>query len=176
MSCVSLASSSSYKHGHSYGNSYSSQSSAGFSTAPTSVASTPGVDTQNFDLGTRIRLLDGEIANNASSVPRSVPLPADMRPTSKDAILAATSGAVGVLEDYFTKPLVRVKELRKRKNFNFWADLPHEIAVHILQFLGPRKLSDAPRCRKHGIRCALTDSSGLMLIRRNIIRRYLQQL
>ena len=141
MSCVSLASSSSYRHGHSYGNSYSSsQSSAGFSTAPTSVASTPGADAPNFDLGARIRLLDGELANNASSAPRSVPLPADMRPASKDAILAATSGAVGVLEDYFTKPLVRVKELRKRKNFNFWGDLPHEIAVHILQFLGPKEI------------------------------------
>ena len=141
MSCVSLASSSSYRHGHSYGNSYSStQWSAGFSTATTSVVSTPGAESQYFDPSARIRHLDGELGNNASSVPRSVPLPADMRPCSKDAILAATAGTVGVLEDYFTKPLARVKELRKRKSFNFWTELPHEIAVHILQFLGPKEV------------------------------------
>ena len=91
MSCVSLASSSS-RHGHSYGHSYSStQSSAGFSTAPTSEASTPGLDTQYFDPSARIRFVDGELANNAASAPRSVPLPADMRPVSKEAILASTS-------------------------------------------------------------------------------------
>lgn len=140
MSCVSLASSSS-RHGHSYGHSYSStQSSAAFSTAPTSVASTPGLDSQCFDPSARIRFVDGELANNAASAPRSVPLPADIRPVSKETMLAATSGAVGVLEDYFTKPIVRVKSLRERKNFNFWGELPHEIAVHVLHFLRPKEI------------------------------------
>ncbi|KAL2043107.1 hypothetical protein N7G274_004167 [Stereocaulon virgatum] len=140
MSCVSLASSSS-RYGHSYGNSYSSTlSSTGFSTAPTSVASTPGPDSQFLDPSARIRYVDGELANNAASAPRSVPLPADMRPISKDAILATTSGAVGALEDYFTQPVIRVKSLRKRRNFNFWAELPHEIAVHVLHFLKPKEI------------------------------------
>jgi hypothetical protein len=77
-----------------------------FSTAPTSVASIPGPDSQFLDPSARMRYVDGELANNAASAPRSVPLPAHMRPISKDAILAATSGAVGSLEDYFTKPVI----------------------------------------------------------------------
>ncbi len=139
MSCVSLSSPSS-RHGHSYGPSFtSSQSSAAFSTAPTSVSSTPGPDVQNFDLASRIRRLDTESTSDALQSVKSVALPAEMRPVSKDAALATMSGAVGVLEDYFSKPIVRVKEMRRRKNFN-WAQLPHEIAVHIFQFLKPKEI------------------------------------
>lgn len=141
MSCVSLASSSSTRHGHSYGHSYSStQSSGGFSTAPTSVASTPGPDSQYFDPSARIITLDREIASHTSPAPRSVPLPADMRPGSKEAVSAAISGMGDVLEDYFTKPIARAKEYRKRKNFNFWGEMPQEIAMHILQFLRPKAI------------------------------------
>lgn len=141
MSCVSLASSSSTRHGHSYGHSYSStQSSAGFSTAPTSVASTPGPDSQYFDPSARIISLDKELVGSASSVPKSVPLPADMRPGSKEAVSAAISGMGDVLEDYFTKPIAHVKSIRRRKNFNFWGEMPQEIAMHILQFLRPKEV------------------------------------
>ena len=140
MSCVSLSSPSSTRQGHSYGPSFSSsQSSAGFSTAPTSVSNTPGPETQTFDLASRIRRLDNELVSDAVQPLRSVALPADMRPGSKDAAPPTMSGAVGVLEDYFSKPIVRVKEMRKRKNFN-WGQLPHEIAVHIFQFLKPREI------------------------------------
>ena len=140
MSCVSLSSPAATRHGHSYGPSIaSSQSSAGFSTAPTSVSSTPGPDAQTFDLASRVRRLDNELAGDAAQPLKSVALPADMRPVSKDAALATMSGAVGVLEDYFSKPIVRVKEMRKRKNFN-WGQLPHEIAVHIFQFLKPKEI------------------------------------
>ncbi|KAM0802240.1 hypothetical protein BDR22DRAFT_820176 [Usnea florida] len=139
MSCVSLSSSST-RHGHSYGNSYSSTQSGAFSTAPTSVASTPGHENQNFDFGTRIRCLDGELAGHASSIPKSVPLPADMRAGPREAISTVTSGVAGVFEDYFSKPIVRVKELRRRKNFNFWGEMPQELAMHILQFLKPKEI------------------------------------
>ena len=140
MSCVSLSSPSTTRHGHSYGPSLSStQSSAGFSTAPTSVSGSPGPDAQTLDLASRIRRLDNELASDAAQPPKSVPLPADMRPGSRDAVLTSMSGAVGVLEDYFSKPIVRVKEMRKRKNFN-WAELPQEIAVHIFQFLKPKEI------------------------------------
>ncbi|MCJ1274420.1 hypothetical protein MMC21_002216 [Puttea exsequens] len=142
MSCVSLASSSSTnRYGHSYGHSYSStHSSAGFSTAPTSVASTPGPESQHFDPNARIVPLEGELASHASPVPRSIPMPADMRPTSKEALSAAITGMGDIVEDYFTKPEVCVKEPRKRKNFNFWGEMPQEIATHILQFLGPKEI------------------------------------
>ena len=140
MSCVSLASSNS-RPGHSYGKSYSStQSSAGYSTAPTSVASTPGPESQQFDLGARIRFLDSEAIGHAPSVPRSVPLPSDIRSGSREGVSMGTAGVMGVLEDYFSKPIVRVKEIRKRKNFNFWCEMPQEIAIHILQFLRPKDI------------------------------------
>lgn len=140
MSCVSLASSSA-RHGHSYGHSYSSaaQSQAGFSTAPTSVPSTPGGDAQ-ADLGTRIRRLNSELAGHACPMPRSVPLPMDLRPGSKDSMRPSTSGVTEVLEDYFSKPVGQVKEIRKRRKINFWGEMPHEIAVHIFQFLRPREI------------------------------------
>ena len=139
MSCVSLSSSST-RHGHSYGNSYSSTQSGAFSTAPTSVASTPGHENQTFDFGTRIRCLDGELTGHASSTPKSVPLPADMRAGPREAISTVTSGVAGVFEDYFSKPIVRVKELRRRKSFNFWGEMPPELAMHILQFLRPKEI------------------------------------
>ncbi len=139
MSCVSLSSSSS-RHCHSYGNSYSSTQSGAFSTAPTSVASTPGPENQNFDSGARIRCLDSELAGHASLMPKSVPLPADMRAGTKEAMSAVTSGMAGVFEDYFSKPIVRVKEIRKRKNLNFWGEMPQELAMHILQFLRPKEI------------------------------------
>lgn len=140
MSCVSLASSNS-RHGHSYGPSYSStQSSAGFSTAPTSVASTPGPEYQSFDPNTRVRYLDTGALSHASPVPKSVPMPADMRSGTREVTSTATSSVAGVLEDYFSKPIGRVKELRKRNNFNFWGEMPQEIAMHILQFLKPKEI------------------------------------
>ena len=141
MSCVSLASSNS-RHGHSYGPSYSStQSTAGFSTAPTSLASTPGPsEAQPLDPSARIRFLDGEVLGHASPMPKSVPLPADMRSGTKETVSAATSSVAGVFEDYFSKPIVRAKEFRRRKNFNFWKEMPQEIAIHILQFLKPKQI------------------------------------
>lgn len=139
MSCVSLSSSNS-RHNHSYGNSYSSTQSGAFSTAPTSVASTPGPENQNFDHGTRIRCLDSELAGHASPMPKSVPLPADMRAGTKEAMSAVTSGMAGVFEDYFSKPIVRVKELRKRKNFSFWGEMPQELAMQVFQFLRPKEI------------------------------------
>lgn len=144
MSCVSLSSPSATRNGHLPGPSFSStQSSAVFSTAPTSVSESPELDAQVFDLASRVRRLDNELASDAVHLPKSVALPADMRPGSRDAVLSSSmSGAVGALEDYLSKPIVRVKEMRKRKNFN-WTDLPHEIAVHIFQFM---KAKEIVRC------------------------------
>ena len=137
MSCVSLSSS---KSRHCHGNSFSSIQSGAFSTAPTSVAGTPGPENQKSDSGTRVRCPNGELTGHASPMPKSVPLPADMRASTKDAMSSVTSGMAGVFEDYFSKPIVRVKELRKRRNFNFWGDLPQELAMHILQYLRPKEV------------------------------------
>ena len=140
MSCVSLASSNS-RSGHSYGHSYSStQSSAGFSTAPTSVASTPGPDYPSFAPGARVRYLDTALPGHANPVPKSVPLPPDMRTGTKEIFSSATNNVTGAFEDYFSRPLVRAKELRRRKDFSFWGDMPQEIAIHIFEYLRPKEI------------------------------------
>lgn len=138
MSCVSLSSSTSpYTHAH--GNSYSSESSAGFSTAPTSAASTPGPDTQHFDLKTRIRFLEVENGIGRSG-PTSVPLPADLRPGSGAAQLPATPEVTGTLGDYFSKTDVKAKVRPRRENFDFWSQMPSEVKVQIFRFLRPKEI------------------------------------
>ena len=139
MSCVSLASSNS-RYGNSSGPSYSStQSSAGFSTA-TSVASTSGPDSQFFDPNARVRYLHSELQGHTSPVPKSVALPSDIRSSTKAAIAVNASSATGVLEDYCAKPIVLIKDFRKKRNFNFWGEMPQEIAMHIFQFLRPKEI------------------------------------
>ena len=151
ISCVSLSSSSS-RHGHSYGQSFSSiQSSAGFSTAPTSVASTPSPETQDLGLNNRLRRLDGELSTNSASTLKSVPLPTDLRPGSKDAAptTLATSSISSTLDSYFPKPIARAKERRRRRSFRFWEDMPGEVRVHILKFLRPKEI----------VRCSLVSKA-----------------
>lgn len=139
MSCVSL-SSSAFSPGHSYGNSYSSQSSAGLSTAQTSVASTPGFEQLNNDSKIRIRFLQSnESSGYFPTGPTSVPLPADRRPVTQEQD-QSTPKTKEVQEDYFTKPSIKAKEPQRRSNFNFWNDMPHEIKVHIFQYLRPKEI------------------------------------
>jgi F-box/leucine-rich repeat protein 2/20 len=122
MSCVSLASPAS-SHNHSYGSSYSSELSAGFSTAPTSVAGSP-LATPLFEEKTRFRLRIPEGAT-------SVPLPIDIRATSRDG--TETGG------DYFTRPVAK-KVQRRAKNINYLDLLPDELKTKILEFLNPREV------------------------------------
>ena len=140
LSCVSLSSSAA-RHGHSYGQSASStQSSAGYSTAPTSVPATPGADSQTFDLASRIRRLDGEISGNSPFGPKSVALPPEMRSGVVTDGVISLSGVSGVVEDYFSKPEACTTEEKKKKSFDFWGELPYEISIHVLKFLRPREL------------------------------------
>lgn len=122
MSCVSLASAAGSPYGHSYGSSYSSDMSGGFSTAPTSVANSPP-GSPLFDEKARLRLIgpDG---------PTSVPLPSELRPLSQEG-----PDAEG---DYFSRPIK--KKAQPRPNFNFWADMPPEIRMHILRYLKPKEI------------------------------------
>jgi len=122
MSCVSLASSAS-PYAQSYGSSYSSELSAGFSTAPTSVASSPP-GSPHMDGKARLRVIgpDG---------PTSVALPSDLRPLTRDGL--EPEG------DYFSRPTAQ-KKIQRRVNFNFWADMPAEIRMHILRYLKPKEI------------------------------------
>ncbi|MCJ1231950.1 hypothetical protein MMC12_008630, partial [Toensbergia leucococca] len=139
MSCVSL-SSSGFAYGHTYGNSYSSYSSAGFSTAPTSVPGTPGLESPHSESRARIRIVDGEVASHASVSPTSVPLPADLRPGSKEMQLPPTPEVTEGSNDYFAKPAARAKGFQRRINSDFWGEMPNEITVQIFQFLRPKEI------------------------------------
>ncbi|KAF2274944.1 RNI-like protein [Westerdykella ornata] len=117
ISCVSLTSG-----GSSYSYSYPSELSAGYSTAPTSVANTPG-PSPVFDDKPRLRTV-------TPNGPSSIPLPSDLRPWSRNG--AEAEG------DYFSQPLKKKPE--RRPNFNFWRDLPMEIRMYILRHLPPKEI------------------------------------
>ncbi|MCJ1482719.1 hypothetical protein MMC06_002885 [Schaereria dolodes] len=139
MSCVSLSSTAS-PYGHPFGSSNSSQTTAGFSTAPTSVASSPAVDVPFIDPKAQIRIIDGELRNSSPIIPTTVPLPAELKFGPRGAALAATPEITEGLEDYFSTPLALRKALPRRKNFDFWGEMPYEIKVQIFQSLKPKEI------------------------------------
>ncbi|KAI4177068.1 MAG: hypothetical protein LQ343_000549 [Gyalolechia ehrenbergii] len=136
MSCVSLASSSS-TYGHGHGNSYSSQTSVGFSTAPTSVVTTPGPDAQTSDFRSRIRIVN---SNPAGQSALTASLPTDVRSAPRARQLPSTSGATAFTEDYFSKPVLRTVPKRSQRTLDFWGEMPYEVRIHILQSLEPWEL------------------------------------
>ncbi|KAK8210225.1 hypothetical protein M8818_003713 [Zalaria obscura] len=123
VSCISLSSSSpSYGPGYALAN----ELSAGYYTAPTSTATTPGIQIPYFDERARIRYLgDGK---------NSVGLPSEVRPTSK---LGMTPG-IAEESDYFSISIS--KPLQTRPDFNFWHDLPSELRMEVLSYLEPRQI------------------------------------
>lgn len=140
LSCVSLSSSSSPRN---YDNSYSSQSSAGgVSTAPTSVAGSPGITPYVDNLA--IRRVEKSALSAGVSSPTSF-LPVDVRPASRSGMVSYSehSALPEIVEDYFSLPLPATKQAqkkKKKKNFNFWAEMPHEIQLSIFAYLQPKEL------------------------------------
>ena len=102
--------------------SYSSQLSNGFSTAPTSPG-TPLNQSSYFDPKAMVRVVEG---SGRSSDMTSISLPPEFRPSSRALQL--------------TLPEITEKPMPRRPNFNFWADLPHEIRVQIFQYLPPKEI------------------------------------
>lgn len=142
MSCVSL-SSSTFSPTHAYGSSYSSQSSGGFSTAPTSVASTPGVQQLLFDSKIRVRhIQSNESTGYFPPGPTSVPLPSDLRAAHRDSQYVLTPTVAETSGDYFSdsKPVAKVKASQLRRNLDFWGEMPHEVKVQIFQYLKPKEI------------------------------------
>ena len=105
-------------------NSYTSQLSGGFSTAPTSPGSLVGGNCY-FTPKPKIRIVETAAAGNEALVSGSVPVQAEAQ--SCDNLEAGTK-------------TLKANTFPRRADFNFWADLPHEIRVHILQFLSPRQI------------------------------------
>lgn len=123
ISCMSLSSPGSpYGSGTAFGSSYSSDLSNGFSTAPTSVANSPP-SSPYYDERARRWI-------KSPDVPSSTPLPSGLRPRSRAGL--ESEG------DYFSRPLRQT--VKKRPNFNFWADMPPEIRIQILRHLQPREV------------------------------------
>lgn len=116
ISCVSLNSPVS-TYSLSPPNSYTSQFSNGFSTAPTTPG-TPGSQQSYFEANPRLRILD---PNDVTTVP----VPVDIR-TSKP----------------LSTPLPEISEkpFPRRPDFNFWKDLPRELRLHVLSFLSPKEV------------------------------------
>ncbi|KAL8671806.1 MAG: hypothetical protein Q9168_003690, partial [Polycauliona sp. 1 TL-2023] len=134
MSCVSLASSSS-AYGHTYGN--PSQSSVGFSTAPTSVVTTPAPENQAFDFRSRIRIIGHNVSNQTPKTPLTAPLPPEIRTGAKEVRLPDGLETTAPSGDYFSKPILDLVPQRKPRNIDFWGEMPDEIKVHIFRFLKP---------------------------------------
>lgn len=123
ISCISLNSASSLNT-PSLGTSLTQELSAGYSTAPTSAVTTPGIQIPTFDERARLRVLNLDSKTSAA-------VPADLRVTAKPVIAE-------VDEDYFS--LHVSKQTAPRKDFNFWRDLPSEIRMEILSYLDPRQV------------------------------------
>lgn len=98
-------------------NSFTSQLSNGYSTAPTTPGS-PGSQQSYFDSNSRLRPLD---PNELSSV--SVPIE-----------IRSSKPISTTLHEIPEKPMPR------RQDFNFWRDLPAEIRVHIFGYLAPKEI------------------------------------
>ena len=86
------------------------------------------------------RLVEKGNAQNGTTTPTSVSLPTELRFSSMGAALAVPPQSSTVLDDYFSIPVPQTKPRIRRPNFNFWAEMPHEIQVQIFRFLKPKQL------------------------------------
>jgi F-box/leucine-rich repeat protein 2/20 len=124
----------------SYENSYPPQSqSTGYSTAPTSVPSTPGLDSPFLDASGRLAARRRELANGSPGA--STPTSPLLRPHSRGALspLSTSAAILELQEDYFSLPLTPSKP-SPRANFDFWGELPHEVKVAVFAYLTPKQL------------------------------------
>lgn len=128
ISCISLNSATSLNT-PSFGSSLTREFSTGFSTAPTSAVTTPGIQIPIFDERARLRYLSSLDGRNSVGVPAELkPAP---KPTGEDDIAE-------VDEDYFSRPVSQ--QVQQRNDFNFWRDLPSELKMEILAYLEPREI------------------------------------
>ncbi|KAI9737716.1 MAG: hypothetical protein M1818_005720 [Claussenomyces sp. TS43310] len=127
------------------GSSYSSQISAGPSTAPTSVPGSPIDSTYIDGLPVRLSIRRGErgLVISRPSTPGSAILSTDVRPGSRGTSsgLRKHSDIPELVEDYFSHPMVTTKP--SPKDFDFWEHIPYEVKIAILSFLKPKELVKA---------------------------------
>lgn len=130
LSCVSLSSGA---YSPCLGNGSSSQLYGGLNPRP----GTPGCSGPPDELqsvNNRIRVVGTDTPNAAQ--PRSVPLPSDLRPTSRER-----SSPCSVVEDgEEVVPELALPEAQPAKGLNFWEDMPREIMMEIFRYLTPREI------------------------------------
>lgn len=137
MSCISLNSTNS-SYGTSLGTSLASESSNGFSTAPTSTVTTPGVNIPSWDERARFRTLSNLDEKSSAAVPSGLAVAS--RPNT------ATPGIAEVDEDYFSRAIA--KQAPPRRKLNFWLDMPSEIKMQIFTYLEPKQIVRSSRVSK----------------------------
>lgn len=130
LSCVSLSSAA---YSPCLGNGSSSQLYGGLNPRPgTPGCSGPPGEFQNANH--RIRVVGTDTPNAAQ--PRSVPLPSDLRPTSREQ-----SSPFSVIQDEEEViPELALPEAPPAKGLNFWGDMPREIMMEIFQYLTPQEI------------------------------------
>lgn len=130
LSCVSLSSAA---YSPCLGNGSSSQLYGGLHPRP----STPGCSGSPGEFqgaNSRIRVVGTDTPN--ASLPRTVPLPYDLRPTSRDR-----GSPCSVVQDgEEVVPEVSRPEAQPAKGLNFWGDMPREIMMEIFRYLTPREI------------------------------------
>ncbi|KAK2753697.1 hypothetical protein FQN55_000060 [Onygenales sp. PD_40] len=137
MSCVSLGSSS---YGQCFANPNSSQAYPSQSTIPP----TSHDPTTHNENDASIRVVEADAAAAVNCPPTSVPLPRDIRPTSRGTVLISQEEVYEYISEMWDLPS---KGLPKPQ-FEFWADMPEEIKMAILQYLSPKDLFVCARVSK----------------------------
>lgn len=130
LSCVSLSS----VYSPCLPNGSSSNLYGGLNPRPSTPGhSAPPGDAQSVN--PRIRVVGTDSPN--ASQPRSVPLPSELRPTSREH-----SSPCSILqgEEEESVPEPTLPEDQPGKRANFWAEMPREITVEIFRFLTPREI------------------------------------
>jgi len=129
ISCISLHSTQSL-NAPSLGTSLTQELTTGYSTVPTSAVTTPGIQIPTaWDERTRVRYL------SAADGKTSVGVPGDLRSGAKTEL---ARGIPEVNEDYFSRPVSM--QGGRRRDFNFWHDLPFELKMEVLSYLSPREI------------------------------------
>ncbi|KAK4895879.1 hypothetical protein LTR27_006049 [Elasticomyces elasticus] len=131
ISCISLHSTQSLNT-PSLGSALTNELSVGYSTAPTSAATTPGVQIPVFDESARLRYLTKLNGKTSAGVPSELRSPA--------ARTGTTPGIAEVDEDYFSLAIPPKPAKKASKDFNFWRDLPAELKMEVLTYLQPREI------------------------------------
>lgn len=130
LSCVSFSSAA---YSPCLGNGSSSQLYGGLNPRP----GTPGVSGPPVELqsaSNRIRVVGTDTPNAA--LPRTVPMPSDLRPISRER-----GSPCGIIEDGNEAfPELVLPEAQPAKRLNFWEDMPREIMMKIFRYLTPREI------------------------------------